>query len=211
MIDIATSKEYKVEVASDYNDRPLTYKWPNDIDSVPEIKQWFIAEARQDTGLNPLLDPEVMKDVAGPNKEQWDLVQLSRETKVWREANGDVPKEGTVSIHIYPGKPPVSPESQNFFCPVSDGDTMYITQFKGPLFAYNSKRNEHFIIYVPEYEHAWAKELGGGDRYLWFRSNMELNDKNDYTWVFDKTTHELRPFDQMKDKLEADHVKTPDC
>lgn len=211
MIDMPTSKQYRVAVTNHFDERPLDYGWPKDIDTAPEIKQWFIAEARQDTALNPRPDTKATQQAATPNQEPWDLVQLARETRVWREANGDTFQGGTVSIHIYPGKPPVDPQSEKDFCPVIDGDMMYISQFKGPLFAYNRKRNEHFVIYVPEYEHAWEETLDTGDRYLWFRSHFEMNDNNAYSWAFDKTTHELRPFDQMKDKLQADHVKTTEC
>lgn len=106
------------------------------------------------------------------------------QVEAWRRKNGADFAEGKVVIQEFPGKIP--PSGGSTACVIDDGAFVWVSFFKGAVFAYNKARDVHFVVFKPESDYGWRRSLLSGRDYLW------LDDTKDVTALaFNKTTHVL--------------------
>jgi hypothetical protein len=108
----------------------------------------------------------------------------SQEVREWIRNNGAGFDEGQPKIVEHRGQIPESGGSTA--CYVDDGEFEWRSYFKGALFGYDKSRGVHYIVWVPESNYDWVREIVAGKRYLWFDII-----KDEGLLVFDKEAQAL--------------------
>jgi hypothetical protein len=124
---------------------------------------------------------------------------VSHEQTLWQQSQGAEFKGGIVRINEFPGK---IPKGGSINCEVEDAEFIWISFFKGGVFAYNKKRNVHFVVWVPDSPYDATGELTSGEQYLW------LGEPGNGAQIFDKQEHTLHAVGSMA-QIKATELANP--
>lgn len=143
-----------------------------------------------------------------------DLSQDHTELGIWEKNHGRGYYYGPVKVHRVPGKLTPSSIGNSVYCRVKDGIILWYSMFKEAVYAYDAKKNSHFLVYAPRDNYDYVTSMVAGRAYLWlgaYVKNIKSNKMELSILAYHKKTSKLEtiPIEVPKRILDTSFY-TPD-